>query len=75
MGQMIMLNGHLRNLRARRDAAQAIRECLAFLEQEAVRSNLPFVAHLIGAAALAAKEEGEQEGRSALAIDVQPAMS
>ena len=61
MGQMIVLNGSLTKIRAQRDAAGAIRECLTYLEQEAVRSNLPFVAHLIGAAALAAKEEIERE--------------
>ena len=61
MGQTIILNGTILQLRAKRDAANAIRECLAYLEQEANRSNLPFVANLIGAAALAAKEEIERE--------------
>ena len=61
IGQTIILNGAIRQLRAKRDAANAIRECLAYLEQEAKRSNLPFVANLIGAAALAAKEEIERE--------------
>ena len=62
MGQTIILNGTILQLRAKRDAANAIRECLAYLEQEANRSNLPFVANFgVGAAALAAKEEIERE--------------
>ena len=33
MGQMIILNGVIQKLRAKRDAASAIRECLSYLEQ------------------------------------------